>query len=69
MGGAVSFVLHLLFITIGEMLLRLRLRQRLPGLYGRMLDGCLQFDRLAPVCATMYAVCQTAAPAWNDTHD
>lgn len=69
MGGAASFVLHLLFITVGEILLGLRLRQRLPRLYGRMLDGCLQFDRLVPVCATMYAVCQTAAPAWNNTHD
>ncbi len=62
MGGAASFVLHFLFITVGEILLRLRLRQRLPRLYGRMLDGCLAFDRMVPVCGTMYAVCQTAAP-------
>ena len=69
LGGAASFVLHLLFITVGEILLRLRLRKRLPSLYGHLLDGCLQFDRRIPVCATMYAVCQTAAPAWNNTHD
>lgn len=69
MGGAASFALHLLFITAGEILLRLRLRRRLPGLYGRMLNGCLQFDRLLPVCATMYAVCQTAGPARNNPHD
>lgn len=69
MGGAASFMLHFLFITVGEMLLPLRLRQRLPRLYGRMLDGCLQFDRLVPACATMYAVCQTAVPVQNDAHD
>lgn len=69
MGGAASFVLHLLFITIGEMLLQLRLRQRLPRLYGRMLDVCLLCDRLIPVCATMYAVCRTAALTEKNTHD
>lgn len=61
MGGVASFVLHFLFITVGEILLRLRLRQRLPRFYGRMLDGCLAFDRLVPVCGTMYAICQTTA--------
>jgi 2-polyprenyl-3-methyl-5-hydroxy-6-metoxy-1,4-benzoquinol methylase len=65
MGGAASFTLHFLFITVGEILLRLRLRQRLPRLYSWMLDGCLQLDRLAPVCGTMYAVCQTTASTSN----
>lgn len=69
MGGAASFTLHLLFITVGEILLRLRLRQRLPWLYGWMLDRCLNLDRLVPVCGTMYAVCQAAAPIRSDTHD
>lgn len=69
MGGAASFMLHFLFITVGEILLRLRLRQRLPRLYGRILDGCLKFDGLVPLCGTMYAVCQAAAPIRNDTHD
>ena len=69
MGGAASYMLHFLFITVGEILLRLRLRQRLPRLYGWMLDGCLQFDRMVPVCGTMYAVCQTAAPVRSNTHD
>jgi SAM-dependent methyltransferase len=63
MGGAASFLLHFLFITVGEILLRLRLRQRLPKLYGRMLDWCLWLDRLIPACGTMYAVCQTTASA------
>lgn len=68
MGGAASFVLHLLFITAGEMLLRMQLRQRLPRLYGRLLDWCLQINRFAPVCATMYAVCYSAK-VWNNSHD
>lgn len=69
MGGGASFLLHLLFITVGEILLPLRLRQRLPRLYGRLLDWCLQLDRLVPVCATMHAVCQPAAPVGESTHD
>ncbi len=70
MGGGASFLLHFLCITVGEILLPLRLRQRLPRLYGRMLDGCLQLDRLVPVCSTMYAVCQIAAPVpESTTHD
>ena len=68
MGGAMSFLLHFLFITLGEMLLRLRLRQRLPRLYGRMLDWCLQLDRLIPACATMCAVCQTASLRPESNH-
>ena len=60
MGGAASFLLHFLFTTLGELLLRLRLRQLLPQIYGRMLDWCLRLDRLLPVCATMFAVYQTA---------
>lgn len=69
MGGAASFFLHFLFITVGEILLRLRLRERLPRLYGWMLDRCLKIDRLVPVCGTMYVICQTAAPGRISTHD
>ena len=56
MGGALSFFLHLLFITVGEIILRLSLRQRLPSLYGPLLDLCLQLDHLVPVCAAAYAI-------------
>jgi len=69
MGGAASFLLHFLFITVGEILLRLRLRQRLPSLYGWMLDGCLKMDRRVPVCGTMYAICQTTASVRSNSHD
>lgn len=61
MGGAASFMLHFLFITVGEILLRMRLRQRLPRLYGRILAQCLKLDHLVPLCGTMYAVCQTTS--------
>lgn len=61
MGGAASFLLHLSVITFGEMLFRLRLRQRMPLVYGRLLDLCLHLDCLLPACATMYAVCVHAA--------
>jgi len=70
MGGGASFLLHFLFITVGDLLLPLRLRQRLPWLYGRLLDGCLKLDRIVPVCATFYAVCQFSAPVPESTiHD
>ncbi len=58
MGGVSSFMLHFLIITVGEILLQLRLRPRFPKLYGSMLDCCLSFDRLVPFCGTNHAVCQ-----------
>jgi len=56
LGGLFSFLLHVTAITIGEMLLSLRTRGRFPGAYRWLLDYCLQFDRLIPVCPMMYAV-------------
>ena len=58
LGGGASFLLHFFFITVGEILLRLRIRQRLPRLYGSLLDRCLRLDQFMPVCSTMYAICQ-----------
>ncbi len=57
LGGLASFLLHFCFITLGEMLSPLRMRKRLPTLYGRLLDSCLRLDRWLPVCGTMVAVC------------
>jgi len=68
LGGMASFLLHFTFITFGEMLLPLRLRQRLPQLYGRLLDGSLRLDRWLPACATMVAVCQPAGHAGEARH-
>jgi SAM-dependent methyltransferase len=60
LGGLPSLLLHVAFITVGETLLPLRLRERLRVLYGRSLDLCLTMDRALPLCATMYAVAQGA---------
>jgi SAM-dependent methyltransferase len=60
LGGVASFLLHFTFITLGEMLAPLRLRNRLPRLYGRLLDSSLRLDRWLPACAPMFAVCQPA---------
>ena len=63
LGGGASFLLHFLFITLGEMLLPLGARRRLPGLYGGLLDRCLRWDRVVPMGGTMYAVRQPPTPA------
>jgi SAM-dependent methyltransferase len=68
LGGVASFLLHFTFITLGEMMAPLRLRQRLPRLYGSLLDGSLRLDRWLPACATMVAVCQPAGRAWEGSH-
>lgn len=68
LGGMASFLLHFTFITFGEMLVPLRLRQRLPQLYGCLLDGSLRLDCWLPACATMVAVCQPNGHAEKARH-
>jgi SAM-dependent methyltransferase len=58
LGGLFSFVLHFLLITMGEMILHLKSRARIPRIYGWLLDLALKSDRLAPVCPAMYAICR-----------
>lgn len=48
---------------------RLTPTQQLPWIYCGLIDRCLKLDHLVPVCGTMYAVCQTAAPMRSDPHD
>ncbi len=62
LGGAASFFLHLFFITVWEILLRISLRKRLSGLYTRLLDVCLAIDRSLPALGTFYAVVWRAEP-------
>ena len=69
MGGLPSFIFHFLFITVGEILLKLKLRWRLPRLYARLRDRCLELDRFAPFCATMYAVYQPNVANPEGFHD
>lgn len=63
LGGLFSFWLHVLFITLPELLLRLRLRQHLPGLYRRLLDGAMALDRHALCCGTFHVAVVTEARA------
>lgn len=69
MGGAASFILHFIFITMGELVIPLRLRQRFPNLYGSLLDRCLRMDRFIPLCATMCAVCLPSAAKFESDQD
>jgi SAM-dependent methyltransferase len=56
LGGMAGAMLHVAFITLGEMLLRLTVRRRWPAAYGWMLDRCLKLDRWLPWCAIIHAV-------------
>lgn len=59
LGGLCCFLIHFAFITAGEMLLRLKLRARLPGVYRALLNGALSVDRVLAVCPSMYIVCRS----------
>lgn len=56
LGGLASSLLHVFFITIGEILLPLQLRKKLPRLYGYLLRKSLTLDKFLPNVPTMYAV-------------
>lgn len=62
MGGSASFFLHLLFITVWEILLRVNMRERFAETYTRLLDNCLAIDRHLPTMGTFFAVVWRAAP-------
>lgn len=56
LGGLPSFLLHLGFITLGELLLKLRLRNRFPALYAALLDRTLPADASLPWTPTMHVM-------------
>ncbi len=60
LGGAASYLLHFIVITLGEMLLRLPLRKRFGRLYGPLLDTALWIDRALPFVPAGYVVCQAS---------
>lgn len=62
LGGAVSFLLHFLFITCWEILLRVSLREHFSRLYTNSLDISLKIDRYLPLMGTFYAVVWRAGP-------
>lgn len=61
LGGLACFVLHLMFITVGEILLRLKLRDRFPRIYRMLLNRAIALDQLLRICPGMYIVCRSAA--------
>lgn len=58
LGGICCFLLHLAFISLGEIVLRLKLRARLPRLYRNLLNGAVTIDRGLGFCPGMYVICR-----------
>jgi len=62
LGGLACFAVHFLFVSLGDILLRLRLRERFPQTYRSLLNKALMIDRVLAICPGMYVVCQLARP-------
>ena len=62
LGGLASLTLHVLLITVPEVVLRFSLRRRAPRFYGRCLAGAFAADRYLPFGSLMYAVVETVPP-------
>lgn len=60
LGGMFSLLLHMVFITVPEMLLRLPVRQKASALYRPLMRAAIQADRFAPFGAVMYGICERA---------
>jgi SAM-dependent methyltransferase len=60
LGGMFSLVLHVAFITVPEMLLRLPARRKVAALYRLCARGALVAERFMPFGAVMYGVCERA---------
>jgi len=58
LGGLFSLLLHVIFITIPEMLLRLPARKKLAPLYRPLMRAAILADRFAPFGAVMYGICE-----------
>lgn len=56
LGGFFSFLLHFLFITVAEILLKINLRRKMPRTYEFLLDSSLSLDRFLPILPSMYVV-------------
>ena len=59
LGGFFSFMLHFIFITVLEMLLRLPARKALRRPYMALHRACLRLDRFVPLVPSAYVVCKT----------
>lgn len=56
LGGLPSLLVHVLCITVCEMLMRWPVRRRAPGFYGRLARAAVRLDRRLPICPPTYAV-------------
>ncbi len=57
LGGLCCFLLHFVFISFGEIVLRLKLRAKFPRAYRALLNKALVIDRVLGICPGMYIVC------------
>jgi SAM-dependent methyltransferase len=62
-GGPAALLLHTTMIAVPEILLRFSLRDRVPGLYGRLVAASLKIDAVLPGMATNYVVIERAPGA------
>lgn len=58
LGGIASFALHLGFITLPEIFLRMSLRRRWPEFYKTLLGNCMRVDAEIPLLPSFYVVCR-----------
>ena len=56
LGGLGSYLLHLSFITLPDLIFRRSLRKAAPGVYRLLLLAALYIDKWLPICPTAYAV-------------
>ena len=56
LGGFLTFILHIMFITVPEIIFRLNLRNRFPYTYSKLLRLCCMYDKYFPFCSTMIVV-------------
>lgn len=63
MGGIASFLLHFIFITLAEIILRLPFRKLFPNVYGALLDMALRVDHFIPFGAPFLAICLRSGKA------
>lgn len=56
LGGLPGLLVHVVWITVGEMLLRLPLRKRAPEAYRRIAHAAVRLDHWLPICPPTYAI-------------
>lgn len=62
-GGLACFSLHFVVVTIGEILFRLKVRDRFPRAYRALLNRAIAIDQALRICSGMSIVCQVVPPS------